>query len=210
MAAFLLSEGATPEVVSAALRRCVKECHYPVRIHDIAQRCAGMEVPQIEAEMRAAWDTVRKFVERYVGADTEGNYHPDNGSWGRVRIGGHEQQPRYPVLPARMLDTVRRTGGWRQHKLMTEDDEPFLQKRFFEEYKAWTATEPILANMKALIEPQQLKQLATSKAMPALPAPAHSAPIARMTEPAPRKDPKAEKARLAAHLKKNPQIGAKA
>lgn len=148
--AMYLGQQATPEQVDAALDRCVRECRYPVRLPDITQRIIGMEVPVVEAEMRAAWDAVIRFVDKYVGCDPEGNYGPEYGWYGRACVGYDEHGnlkysvPTYPKLPQRILDCVRRTGGWEQHKLMTIDDQPFLQKRFFEEYQAWTAVENVL------------------------------------------------------------------
>jgi hypothetical protein len=161
MAAYLLVQGASPAMVIAALDRCVKECRFPVRLPDIMQRIVGMEVSGVEADMRAAWDVVIKYCKKYVGSDPEGNYGPEHGFWGASA--GREAS--YPILPQRLLDCVRRTGGWRQYKRMTEADVPFLQKRFFEEYQAWTATEAVVGAAAALLEPRQLKQLSAGKAM---------------------------------------------
>ena len=60
MAASLLEDGATVEQISAALKRCTKECRFPVRLPDIYQRITGREVPHVEAEMRAAWDEMQR------------------------------------------------------------------------------------------------------------------------------------------------------
>jgi hypothetical protein len=148
--AMYLGQQATPQQVDAALDRCVHECRYPVRLPDITQRITGMEVPRAEAEMRAAWDVAIQFVEKYVGNDPEGNYGPEFGRYGSRRVGYDEhgnpkyQAATYPKLPQRILDCVRRTGGWEQYKCMEIDDQPFQQKRFFEEYQAWLAVENVL------------------------------------------------------------------
>ena len=63
--------------------------------------------------------------------DVYGNYGPDHGWCPNT----------FPKLSQRILDTVRRTGGWRTYKCMTDQDYPHQQKRFFEEYAAWTAVE---------------------------------------------------------------------
>ena len=46
-----------------------------------------------------------------------------------------------PELPQRIQDTVRRVGGWRVLKNPSEADFPHVQRRFYEEYRAWAATE---------------------------------------------------------------------
>lgn len=48
-----------------------------------------------------------------------------------------------PVLSQRILDTVRRTGGWRAYKLMNAADLPHQQRRFAAEFKAWAAVEQV-------------------------------------------------------------------
>ena len=100
------------------------------RVPDILQRIPGQEIPQLEAEARKAWDVVQNFTRKYVGNDVHGNYGPEHGWY-----------PNFPKLSQRILDTVRRTGGWRQYKYMTDQDYPHQQNRFFKEYGAWTAVE---------------------------------------------------------------------
>lgn len=214
MAAALLEE-LTLEEISVALKRCRRECRFPVRLPDIFLRCPGHEVPKPEAEMRAAWDVLTAFVKKYVGCDPEGNYGPEHGFWGKMRIGGKSYENRFPALSQRILDVVRRTGGWRQYKCMTEEDHPFQQKRFFEEYAAWRATENVMPMMlpaaaaKQLVEAKAMEPVKNSTAVNS------SAPrkVLRTNvgmESTPRKDPATEKARLAAYLKQHPEIGAKA
>jgi hypothetical protein len=48
-----------------------------------------------------------------------------------------------PVLSQRILDTVRRTGGWVAYKVMDAEDLPHQQKRFVAEYQAWSAVEQV-------------------------------------------------------------------
>jgi hypothetical protein len=125
----ILASSATDEELRHALTRCARECRYPVRLPDILLRIPGQEVPQPEAEARKAWDTVLDFVSRWVQSDVHGNYTVTQG----VRSSGP------PALSQRILETVRRSGGWRVYKTMNEEDFPFQQKRFFEEYLAWSA-----------------------------------------------------------------------
>jgi hypothetical protein len=84
--------------------------------------------PQIEDEAVAAWDETIRFVERYVQSDVHGNY--------LIEQGVRDSAP--PVLSQRIRDTVRRVGGWRVLKTMSEDDYPHVQRRFLEHYGAWT------------------------------------------------------------------------
>ena len=124
MMAEALASAATLPEINHALNRCMRECRFPVRLPDIFLRIPGHEVPSVEAEMRKAWDVLIEFVSKWVQSDVHGNYRPDAG----CRFG------KMPELAARILDTVRRTGGWRTYKCMSASDFPFQQKRFFEEY----------------------------------------------------------------------------
>jgi hypothetical protein len=115
--------------------RAVRELEWfpkPAKLRELAG-AEGSATHQ-DAEARAAWNTVIDFVDRYVQSDVYGGYGVDQG----CRI----CPP--PQLQQRIVDTVRRTGGWRAYKCMANDDFPFQQKRFFEEYEAWTAVEQIL------------------------------------------------------------------
>jgi hypothetical protein len=132
MAVVLLSE-ATPAEINAALNRCLRECRFPVRLPDIFLRIPGHEIPPIEAEMRKAWDVLIDFVGKWIQSDLHGNYAPSKGC----------RASPMPKLAPRILDTVRRTGGWSTYKCMSDSDFPFQQKRFFEEYLAWTEVNSI-------------------------------------------------------------------
>ena len=129
----ILTQSATDEEINGALTRCARECRYPIRLPDILQRIQGQEIPKLEAEGRKAWDLVTSFVSKWVQSDVEGHYV--------ITQGVRSSEP--PKLAQRVLDTVRRTGGWRAYKCMTNDDFPFQQKRFLEEYEAWMAVEQI-------------------------------------------------------------------
>lgn len=150
----MLTQTATDDQINGALSRCARECRFPVRMPDILQRIPGQEVPQLEAEARKAWDVVTQFVKKFVSNDVHGNYGPEYGWYPKT----------FPKLSDRILDTVRRTGNWRTYRLMTEEDFPYMQKRFFEEYQAWTAVE-LIESDRLLTAPVQLKQLAETHAI---------------------------------------------
>lgn len=115
-------------------------------IAKIRQSC-GMDSGQVgSAEARLAWEQLEAFVRKYVDCDVEGRFGPEHGSYDN-----------YPKLSDRILDTVHRTGGWRVYKRLTDDDFPFQQKRFFEEYAAWTIERQIPTDR--LLTTNPLKQL---------------------------------------------------
>src|SRR5437016_4769362 len=68
-----------------------------------------------DAEARKAWEIVISFADKWMQSDVEGNYV--------ITRGVRATEP--PKLSQRILDTVRRTGGWRAFKCMTNDDFPF-------------------------------------------------------------------------------------
>jgi hypothetical protein len=207
MASYFIAKGISPTMVSAALDRCVQECRYPVRLPDITQRIVGMEVPAVEAEMRAAWDVVVKYVRKWA-------------RWNCERSSAYIDADA-PKLPQRTLDCVRRSGGWMTYLAMDVKDFPFQQKRFFEEYQAWQAVEPVVKEFAALAT-KQVQQLTAGKKMESRVQPLESQSqagdlstkvgrgvVPRAEREIPRKDPAQEKARLAAWLKDHPEIGAK-
>jgi hypothetical protein len=102
--------------------------------------------PQIEDEAVAAWDETIRFIERYVQSDVYGNYSIEQG----VR----DSPP--PVLSQRIRDTVRRVGGWRVLKTMSEDDYPHVQRRFLEHYGAWTEIQQVPVD-RLLTEAPQMR-----------------------------------------------------
>jgi hypothetical protein len=82
-------------------------------------------------------------------------------------------------LGDRILDCVRRSGGWKTYKCATDEDFPFLQKRFFEEYQAWTAVERVDPS-KLLNEMPMLHLVAKSMDIPK--SELQPAPMARKIE----------------------------
>jgi hypothetical protein len=185
MAKFLSKRADLP-TINAALERCLVECRYPIRLPEIIQRLPGTEAGDVNAEKRIAWETVEKFASKYVGNDVHGNYGPDFGWYGpRFNYRGELVRPAsYPRLPGRILDAVRRTGGWKAYALMTSEDYPHQQKRFFEEYEAWVEVERI-SDRARLLETPRGKELVAAKAMeperPRAPALAPTAAAAPMS-----------------------------
>ncbi len=155
----------SPDLILDALHRCARECKFPVRLPDIFARIPGLDVGDNSAK-RIAWDQAVDFARNWIAVGNEtltilehrlkcenaidrncahckgSGFEPIEGST-RVRFcrcrGAREITA--PELPLRILDAVRRSGGWSAFVRMTDEDFPFLQKRFFEEYEAWTAVE---------------------------------------------------------------------
>jgi hypothetical protein len=168
----ILTQSATDEEIDGALTRCARECRYPLRLPDILQRIQGQEIPKLEAEGRKAWDLLTSFVSKWVQSDVEGQYV--------ITQGVRSSEP--PKLAQRILDTVRRTGGWRALKCMTNDDFPFQQKRFLEEYEAWTAVEQIVPS-RLLTEMPRLQLVAKPMEAPRIPEPKQEQPEAPAFKP---------------------------
>ena len=162
-----LASRADADAINAALNRCMLECRYPVRLPDILQRLPGTEAADVNAEKRIAWETLETFSRKYVGNDAHGNFGPDFGWYGPVKnYRGEITRPAsYPQLPDRILDTVRRTGGWKAYRLMTNEDYPHQQKRFFEEYAAWTEVQRVIADPFRVLETPRFQQLAAAKSI---------------------------------------------
>jgi hypothetical protein len=182
----LLSARAEPQSINAALERCLVECRYPIRLPDILQRIPGTEAADVDAEKRIAWETVQRFVRKYVGNDVLGKCGPEFGWYGPQRnsLGEIVRPASYPQLCDRILDSVRRSGGWSVYLRMTDEDFPFVQKRFFEEYEAWTGVERI-SDRARLLETPRGKALVAAKTMeperPRAPVPAPSPSAAPMS-----------------------------
>jgi hypothetical protein len=146
------------EIAFARARRQLK--FFP-RIAELRELAGQGAKQQGDAEARAAWDVLLKFVSKYVSNDVHGNFGPEHGWYST-----------FPKLSDHILDTVRRTGGWKAYKCMGAEDLPFVQKRFFDEYASWTAVEHVPAD----------RMLVTGE-LPALPQPKHepeSAPAKRI------------------------------
>ena len=169
MAKFL-SARAEPLAINAALERCLLECRYPIRLPDILQRIPGTEAADVDAEKRLAWEVVEKFVDKWL-------------RWNDDRTSAYIEKGA-PPISKRVIDCVRRSGGWSLYLRMTDTDFPFAQKRFFEEWEAWTEVDQISRDpSRALVFPE-LKQLAEARTMDRLergrdrdPAPTPTAPI---------------------------------
>lgn len=132
------------EALAGAFELARKEIDYLPGVAEIRRLALVDETTKLDAESRKAWEVLEEFVRKYVGNDINGSYGPEHG-WYK----------NFPRLCDRILDTVRRTGGWRTYKLMTHEDFPFVKKRFFDEYKAWTAVQSINDPSKLLvIEPR--------------------------------------------------------
>lgn len=166
------------EAVCSALGRCALEIggggYQPtLSLGDITKRTGIPSQAEVdEAECRAAWDVLLS-VSRYVESDANGNYFLPKSRV--VRTGEVRQEAGMPVhvakgvlvpqLDQRSADALRRINGWIAIKTMTEDDFPFVQKRFYEEYRAWSATDAALSR-GALLGNQGFQSLLDSRAMP--------------------------------------------
>ena len=154
------------EAIVRGLTRCRRELRgkngFPavLTIADVMEKAGVMTQAEIEeAECRAAWDEMQRYVARYVVRDPHGTYVERDfiGNTGRVSK---------PPLSQRIRDTVRRIGGWCAVVNPAEDDFPHVQRRFYEEYRAWDAT--AYATQKLLAETPGLDRLAAKVTMPAL------------------------------------------
>jgi hypothetical protein len=136
------------DALLVAFNKARRELDYIPGVAEI-RRLAGMdEKGSIDAEARAAWEMLELFVRKYVDCDVYGNYGPEHGWYPR----------NYPLLSERIMGTVKRTGGWRGYKTMTDEQFPFQQRRFFDEYKAFASVQPILDSGRLLVMPER-KQL---------------------------------------------------
>ena len=142
------------ECLLLAFEKARLELTYFPRIAEIRAMAGETEKIKVEAEAHKAWDILMDYVDKWVCSDPEGRYKPDP----TVRAGV------MPQLSQRLLDTVRRTGGWRAYKCMTNSDFPFQRERFLQEYQCWKTVESV---------PEDLLQLA-GEAAKLFPAPPQS------------------------------------
>jgi hypothetical protein len=126
-----------------------REMTFLPKIAELRNLAGAGQDEQQDAEARKAWDLLTRFVTKYVSNDVHGNYGPQHGWYPKS----------FPKLSERILDCVRRTGGWKVYACMDVHDMPFIQKRFFEEYAAWTAVERITDNSKLIETIPEFKQL---------------------------------------------------
>jgi hypothetical protein len=166
------------ESIAAALNRCVRELRgrngFPpvLSVADVLDRLGVVSQSEIDdAECRAAWDLGQEYAEKFVVADCEGNY-VERDATGPIQtkmVDGKvvrylSNKPR-PELKQRVRDTVRRVGGWRALKNINEEDYPHVQRRFYDEYRAWQATDAAISR-GALNGVEGFKQLLESSRMP--------------------------------------------
>lgn len=173
LALFVEDLSALPDAAIAhALVRCRRELRgrngFPptLTIADILDRAGVVTQAQSEeAEARAAWDALLLYADKHIVRDPHGSYVPKHYFGMTNEI---------PELDRVSADTLRRIGGWRAVKSMTEDDYPFVQKRFYEEYRAWNATNDVL--MRGALDGNPLfEKLLLSNTMP-------DAPLKRLRE----------------------------
>lgn len=153
------------DAVLCALTRCRREIRgkngFPpvLTIADVFDRAGVASEGQVEdSECRAAWDVVQRYVTRHVVRNPEGVYEE------RDFVGNRGRVPR-PELVQRIRDTVRRVGGWQAVVNPSPDDYPHVQRRFYEEYRAWAATEYAATR---LLRVPGLERLMAKAAMPGL------------------------------------------
>src|SRR5258708_26580898 len=102
----------TDDQIRMSIGRAVRELEWfpkPSKLRELAG-AEGSATSQ-DAETRAAWDRATRFCSKYVSNDVHGNYGPEHGWYPH----------NFPKLIQRILDTVRRTGGWRTYKCMTDE-----------------------------------------------------------------------------------------
>jgi len=151
------------ESVAGALARCRREIRgrngFPpiLTIADVLNR-AGVVVESEadEAEWQVAWDVAVRHASKHIVSNPEGEYEERHYFGETTSI---------PELPQQIRDTVRRIGGWRAIKCMSNDDFPFVQKRFREAYQAWEAAEFALSR-NSLAGIDGFRELMAVKRMP--------------------------------------------
>jgi hypothetical protein len=124
------------EQVARAVQRSIRESKFFPTIAELRDFAGLNPTSNADAEARAAWDTLLKYVSRHVLSNPYGSYYADGG-----------------VLDQRIADSARRSGGWAAFKTMTPKEFPFLQKRFFEEYTAWSEVQRIFELRPMLAQP---------------------------------------------------------
>jgi hypothetical protein len=166
------------EQIRLCVGRAIRELKWFPKPAELRELVGCNPKGEQDAEARAAWDVVVDFTGKYIQSDPQGCYVIDQG----VR----RVPP--PVLSQRILDTVRRTGGWRAYKLMDAADLPHQQKRFVAEYQAWTAVEQVPAS-KLLTELPRLQLVAKPMDPPCVTEPKQEQPKAPAFKPKPIPEP---------------------
>jgi hypothetical protein len=149
------------DALALAFDKARKELDYVLQVSQLRRLALADEAGKLDAEMRAAWDVLMKFVNKWCRWN-DGYFDGENSHVFSARV-----ETGAPELPQRITDTVRRTGGWATYLGMEPSDFPFQQKRFFEEYQAWAAVERVLPDLAKVLQlPEaQIKQLTGSKTM---------------------------------------------
>jgi hypothetical protein len=129
------------EALAIAFARARRELDYIPGVAELRRLCQHDDATKIDAEIRKAWDIVIAYTSKYA-------------RWNCERDSAYIE-PGSPAISQRIRDSVRRSGGWSAYLGMSPDDFPFQQKRFFEEYRAWTAVET-LGDTSRLLEPAKV------------------------------------------------------
>src|SRR5260370_23724238 len=98
----------------------------------------------MNADKRRAWDVVEEFASKWL-------------RWNDYRTSAYIETGA-PPISKRVIDCVRRSGGWSVYLRMTDEDFPFVQKRFFEEWEAWTGIELIARDPSRALVFRELKK----------------------------------------------------
>jgi hypothetical protein len=146
--------------LAAAFDQARRELDYVPQVSELRRLALADESGKLDAETRAAWDVLLRFVDKWCRWN-DGYFDGESGHVVSARV-----EEGAPQLPQRIVDTVRRTGGWAVYLRMEPRDFPFQQKRFFDEYKAWIRVEHALPDLAKVLQlpespaPAQPKQLA--------------------------------------------------
>jgi hypothetical protein len=146
--------------LAVAFHRARRECRFFPKIAELRELAGASREQEQDGEVRKTWDVLQTFVRKYVSNDVYGTYGPEHGWYPKT----------FPQLSDHILDTVRRSGGWKTYKCMTDEDFPFVQKRFFEEFLAWTAVERVDLGHMLTAVPESKRLMA-----PAIPVEANPA-----------------------------------
>jgi hypothetical protein len=150
--------------IRVSIGRVVRELKWFPKPAEIRELAGANPAKQDDAEARKAWDILIAFIRKYVGNDVYGNYGPEHGWY----------PTDHPQLSDRILDTVRRTGGWKVYARMTHEDFPFIQKRFMGEFESWSAVEQI--PVSKLLKETPCLQLVVKPINPPKPQPSSCLP----------------------------------
>jgi hypothetical protein len=147
--------------LALAFAKARRDLDYVPQVSELRRLALADEPGKLDAETRAAWDVVIKFVNKWCRWN-DGYWDGEASHVVSARV-----EEGAPQLPQRIVDTVRRTGDWAVYLRMEPRDFPFKQKRFFEEYQAWVAVERVLPDLAKVLQlpKAKVKQLTGSKTM---------------------------------------------